>query len=125
MIRVAELFRDYQLSIAETLYKAEVDQCIEEYKTEKEGLKAKIMQGIEDKKRRLRDDRDNFDINNESEVQRNQTNKRATRMTATKVVTDESKKGKRPGRSTAVLGFMLKEHEIYDDMAVFRKVCFY
>jgi hypothetical protein len=60
----AEIIRDYQIQVAEALYRAEIEDCINDFEHEKDNLKQRIMQSIDDRKRKLKDDKDNFDIHN-------------------------------------------------------------
>ncbi|KAI8820414.1 Sds3-like-domain-containing protein [Fimicolochytrium jonesii] len=60
----AESFRDYQMECAAMLYKHEHDTIIAEFKVrDKEAVKEKMLEALEEKKRKIRDDRANFDIN--------------------------------------------------------------
>ncbi|KAI9105947.1 Sds3-like-domain-containing protein [Phlyctochytrium arcticum] len=58
----ASYFKDYQLECANVIYEHEHDYTIAEYKREREALRERMLQVLDDKKRKLREDRENFDV---------------------------------------------------------------
>lgn len=60
----ATMWRDYQLSIAKTLFHQEREQIEQDYLQEKNGLKEKMLQQLEERRKRLREDRETLTIEN-------------------------------------------------------------
>ncbi|KAL2914869.1 histone deacetylase and transcriptional regulator [Polyrhizophydium stewartii] len=58
----AELFREYELQCAQEIYDKEHEAALAEYMAEKEGLREKMLGDLEERKRKLKEDRDSFDV---------------------------------------------------------------
>ncbi|KAI8612009.1 Sds3-like-domain-containing protein [Chytriomyces sp. MP71] len=61
-IRRAELFRNYQIETANSMYQAEKEAYDQEYLAEKQGLRDKILAQLEERRKKLKEDRENFDM---------------------------------------------------------------
>ncbi|KAF9196543.1 Breast cancer metastasis-suppressor 1 [Haplosporangium sp. Z 11] len=61
----ARLYRDYQFGCAQHAYELETELAEEEYMAEREGLREKMLAAIDNKRRALRDDKENLDITND------------------------------------------------------------
>ncbi|KAJ3285967.1 hypothetical protein HK104_009232 [Borealophlyctis nickersoniae] len=125
-IKKAELFRNYQIECANHLYQIEHETSMREYMQEKQSLRERMISGLEERKRKLKDDRENFDINNVDaaiEAQKTIGTRKATRATAAKQP-EEKKEKRRKVTNMGGLVFLLKEHEILDDMGVVRRASF-
>eukprot|EP00842_Homolaphlyctis_polyrhiza_P000168 jgi/Hompol1/1151/HPOL_004470-RA len=138
----AQLFRDYEQECAQRVYQLEHETSIQEYTAEKEGLLEKMLGDLEDRKRKLKEERDSFDLGNDASLETNKggprKNTRHTLLsggggtgsgtgsgangTGAQGKGDEPRKGKR-GRieKGPVLVFQLKDHEIYDDLGLLRR----
>lgn len=68
-IENAKLWQDYQLSCAERLYHLETEQVEQDYISEKEGLRDKMLLQIEHRRRKLKEDRENLTIDGGSPQQ--------------------------------------------------------
>ena len=62
----AALFRDYQLEMARKSAQTELQAAEDEYMAEKQGLREKLLASIEERRRQLKDERENLDITNGS-----------------------------------------------------------
>lgn len=100
------------------------------------------MNSIDEKKRKLREERDSFDVDNGmfckirfilqitplysdsvSDQPKNHGTRKTTRQLTSQTRDQDSKREKRKKTgNNAVLPFLLKEHEIFDDVTVIRKV---
>ncbi|KAI9340304.1 Sds3-like-domain-containing protein [Obelidium mucronatum] len=127
-IKKAELFRNYQLECAITIYQAEKEAYDQEYLSEKQGLREKILSQLEERRKKLKEDRENFEISNEvsSDAQKTITRK-TTRAQAAKVP-EETKgpggpryKAKGKAASGPTLPIQVKDHEMYEDLAMMRR----
>lgn len=61
-IKRAELFYQYQQDTASQLFTMERDAYLEEYKQEHDSLQEQMLEALEQKKRKLRDDYENLDL---------------------------------------------------------------
>ncbi|RUP52403.1 Sds3-like-domain-containing protein, partial [Jimgerdemannia flammicorona] len=64
MIDQKRLFRNFQLECAGNQYELETKQAEEEYMAEKQGLREKMLAGVEERRKKLKEDKDNLDISN-------------------------------------------------------------
>ncbi|KAH6589353.1 hypothetical protein BASA50_010098 [Batrachochytrium salamandrivorans] len=122
-LRAAELFRDYELECAQRIYQLEYDTSLAEYTTEKAGLGEKMLQELYEKKRKLKEERDGFDVSNDAtlEVTKSIGIRKAARLNPGRS-DDQRKVGKRSKVSSGpVLVFQLKDHEIYEDLGNLRR----
>lgn len=60
----SRMYREYQLAAADKLLRTETRQAEDEYKSEKQGLRDKMLQQLEEKRQKLKEDKDNLDISN-------------------------------------------------------------
>ncbi len=107
---------------------------------EKEGLKEKMLSALEDRKRKLKDELETFDLNQgrdfflfskktflkkiEVTIESRTMVTRKTRASAPKTQEEPTnkKEKKRKGVNNPALVGLLKDHEIYDDITYFRRV---
>lgn len=82
-----------------------------------------MLQDISERKRKLREDRDNFDISNDATFESSKTNatRKAQRTVATRNEEQQKKNEYRRKPKVPVLPFQLKDHEIYDDLTILRR----
>ncbi|KAI8585946.1 Sds3-like-domain-containing protein [Geranomyces variabilis] len=84
----AELFLKYQMESAARMFKHEHELAMTEYKRDREAVKERMLSVLEDKKRKVRDDRENFDVSHivaETTIEDSRTGTRkATRSHAAK-----------------------------------------
>ncbi|KAJ3097488.1 hypothetical protein HDU97_004855 [Phlyctochytrium planicorne] len=118
-IHQAELYRDYQLECADKLYQMEKELCLQEFA----GLKDRILASLEDKKRKLKEDRDNFVITNDISLDSQKAigTRKATRALTAKQPDDKGLKRRKTNNTNPVLPFQLKDSEIFEDLNVLRK----
>ncbi|KAI9018404.1 Sds3-like protein [Hyaloraphidium curvatum] len=123
LIRQAELFRDYQLHCATVLYEAEKASAQEDYHNEKQGLKEKMLLDLENKRRKLREERENFDVMAVTADGAMDQKARATRRNPmTKGVGEERKERRRKQQQGPQCPYLLKDSEIHEDLNVLRRV---
>ncbi|KAJ3105737.1 hypothetical protein HDU96_008450 [Phlyctochytrium bullatum] len=118
-IHQAELYRDYQLDCADRLFQLEKEQCLQEF----EGLREKILARLEDRKRKLREDRENFALTNDIslEAQKAIGTRKATRALTARQPDDRKEKRRKTNNSNPVLPFLLKDSEAFEDLQLIRK----
>ncbi|ORX58829.1 hypothetical protein DM01DRAFT_1333451 [Hesseltinella vesiculosa] len=58
----SRMFRDYQKSVTDKQFLLEIRQAEEEYLTEKHEIREKLFAVLEDKRRKLKEDKDNYDL---------------------------------------------------------------
>ncbi|KAI8927180.1 Sds3-like-domain-containing protein [Entophlyctis helioformis] len=124
-IKQAELFRDYELECAQRIYQLEYEASLAEFNAERDGLREKMLQELDEKKRKLKDDRDSFDVSNDASLENMKAvvgTRKATRQTVQRVEEQQKKEKRRKAPNGPVLVFQLKDHEIYDDLGVLRRV---
>ncbi|KND02757.1 uncharacterized protein SPPG_01840 [Spizellomyces punctatus DAOM BR117] len=118
----AALFRDYQLDCANVIYRHEHDSTVLEYKKEKESLREKLLSNLEEKKRKLKEDRENFDMHtvvvDTIEDQRLGTRK-ATRSHAAK--TDDKKEKRRKTQALPGLVVLASDDVALQDLSIIRR----
>ncbi|KAI9349999.1 Sds3-like-domain-containing protein [Zopfochytrium polystomum] len=112
-IAKARLFLEYRLSCARETFKLEKAGSDEEYEAEKTALFDRINAAIEDRRKRLKEDRENMDIPDPTLTS---TVRKITRSNAARA--PESKDKKRPKHPQL---HPLKEHEIMEDLTWLRK----
>ncbi|KAK9767746.1 hypothetical protein K7432_002221 [Basidiobolus ranarum] len=64
-----KLYREYLSSNVERIYEAEVQRAEEEYEKEKQSIKEKLLAAIEEKKSKLKEDKDSSQIINEYTIE--------------------------------------------------------
>ncbi|KAJ3138791.1 hypothetical protein HK100_012251 [Physocladia obscura] len=124
-IRKAELFRNYQLECANAMYQAEKEAYDQEYLLEKQGLREKILSQLEDRRKKLKEDRDYFDASNEvSDSNKAIYTRKTTRAQAAKLP-DDKKEGRFKAKGKASTGpslpIQVKDHELYDDLTILKR----
>ncbi|KAJ3114510.1 Sin3 histone deacetylase corepressor complex component SDS3 [Physocladia obscura] len=124
-IRKAELFRNYQLECANAMYQAEKEAYDQEYLLEKQGLREKILSQLEDRRKKLKEDRDYFDASNEvSDSNKAMYTRKTTRAQAAKLP-DDKKEGRFKAKGKAstgpILPIQIKDHELYDDLTILKR----
>ncbi|KAG0164382.1 hypothetical protein DFQ28_010519 [Apophysomyces sp. BC1034] len=62
MIDSGRVFRDYQNQVTENHFRMEVERAKQEYLTEKQGVREKLFAALEEKRRKLKEDKDNCDL---------------------------------------------------------------
>ncbi|KAJ3075067.1 hypothetical protein BCR33DRAFT_715095 [Rhizoclosmatium globosum] len=124
-IKKAELFRNYQLECAMAMYQAEKEAYDQEYLAEKQGLREKILQQLEERRKKLKEDRENFDVSNEVSSESQKTTTRKTTRAQAAKMTDEKKEGRGKSKGKAsngpTLPIQVKDHEMYEDLAMMRR----
>lgn len=119
----ANRWKEYQLQCAEAAYKEEREQAEQEYRTEKEGLKERLLAQIEERKRKLQEDKEALTIDNDlptdtsSRLQPRKLRKRNPIEAAA-----EMRAAKRKQPQGASLNERLKDTEIMDDLMQLSKV---
>ncbi|KAJ3026115.1 hypothetical protein HK097_006527, partial [Rhizophlyctis rosea] len=127
IIRRAELFRDYQLERVERLYESERETTVREYTQERQGLREKMMAALEERKRKLKEDRDSFDINNFDvtlDAKQSMGTRKHTRAAAGKAPEEGRKEKRRKVDKNPQLqgmAFLLGENEVTEDLTVLRR----
>jgi hypothetical protein len=124
MVWLAELWRDYKLKRAKEWYENEKQITEEEYSSEKNGLCEKMITNLQEKKKRLLEDKESFDINlYETEMKGNtrklRNKKNAFAMSYEYNEKPSNKKGKTTG---PVLNYEIPEFDILEDLSVIRRV---
>ncbi|KAJ3016446.1 hypothetical protein HKX48_004021 [Thoreauomyces humboldtii] len=121
----AELFRNYRLECAALMYKHEHDLAITEFKAKRDGMKEKLMAGLEDKKRKMREERENFDVHHvlgEAPIDDQQMGTRkATRANAAKNP-EEKKEKRRKIQALPGLVVTVSEDAAASDLNLIRRV---
>ncbi|KAK3828338.1 MAG: Sds3-like-domain-containing protein [Benniella sp.] len=119
----ARLYRDYQFECAQQAYELETELAEEEYMTEREGLREKMLAVIDAKRRALRDDKENLDITNdfalEPSSRANHTRRLRKRGQETEV---GSKNSKRKTNAPPNPKWQAPDADALDDLSSIRKV---
>ncbi|OZJ02893.1 hypothetical protein BZG36_03808 [Bifiguratus adelaidae] len=119
MIFSAQLFRDYQIERIETEYEQERAAAEDDYKAEKRGLRDKMIGDIEERRRRLKEEKDSHDLNIDVIADSNgrlNRNLRKRGMESTETKTNKRKQVQGPA-----FVMTLKEEDIIMDLAAIRK----
>ncbi|KAI9142391.1 Sds3-like-domain-containing protein [Paraphysoderma sedebokerense] len=121
----ADLFRQWQIEHAEEMCEFEIKAAEEEYLNERTTLREKMIQSLEDKKRKLQDEREALEISN-ADVSMSSSNRANTRKLRRRNANDGDDKPTKTKRQrdqkVPPLGG-LKEREILDDLMKLREVC--
>ncbi|KAI7825175.1 Sds3-like-domain-containing protein [Gamsiella multidivaricata] len=120
----ARLFRDYQFECAQHAYELETELAEEEYKTEQEGLREKMLTVIDAKRRALRDDKENLDITNDFALEPTSRANSARRMLRKRGQESEvgSKNSKRKPNAPANCKWLASDADALDDLSLIRKI---
>ena len=123
----ANLWRDYQLACAETMYHLEREQVEQEYLAEKNGLKEKMLQQIDERRKRLKEDRDALSIDNDASMDNGSRNAngaavRKLRRRVQEPAPDTTRTSKRRQQQGPPVQLALKENEILEDLFILSKL---
>ncbi|KAF9168118.1 histone deacetylase and transcriptional regulator [Actinomortierella ambigua] len=122
-IEKASLYRDYQNACAQQAYEAEIQNAEEEYMTEREGLREKMLADVEAKRRALREDKENLDIGNDFAIESTTRPHHTRKLRKRGQDTEPGNKGtKRKASQPAGARWQAPESDAMDDMAAIRKV---
>ncbi|KAG0202059.1 hypothetical protein BGX28_005309 [Mortierella sp. GBA30] len=119
----ARLYRDYQFECAQQAYELETEMAEEEYNGEREGLREKMLTVIDNKRRALRDDKENLDIANDFALEpvsrAHHTRKLRKRVPDAEV---GAKSSKRKANMPAPVKWMAVDSDALEDLNSLRKV---
>ncbi|KAI1298621.1 hypothetical protein EDD11_006761 [Mortierella claussenii] len=119
----ARLYRDYQFECAQQAYELETELAEEEYMTEREGLREKMLAVIDSKRRALRDDKENLDITNDFALEptsrANHTRRLRKRGQEQEV---GSKNSKRKTNMPPIAKWLATDADALDDLGHIRKI---
>ncbi|KAI9276373.1 Sds3-like-domain-containing protein [Sporodiniella umbellata] len=119
MIDDGQLFREYQKQITDHQFELEIYQAEEEYLLETHEVREKMFNVLEEKRRKLKEDKDNYDLaydlilDTQSRLNRRNLRKRGAD-------TMESKANKKKQMNGPALVFKLKENDLNSDMQQIR-----
>ncbi|KAI8071758.1 Sds3-like-domain-containing protein [Gongronella butleri] len=120
-IQDGRMFRDYQTSVTDKQFTLEIHQAEEEYMVEKHEVREKLFAALEDKRRKLKEDKDNcdltFDVLMETQTR---SNKRSLRKRGMETADGKSSNSKRKQATGPTLMFRLKDDELLDDLQAMR-----
>ncbi|KAI9496927.1 Sds3-like-domain-containing protein [Zychaea mexicana] len=113
-IKEGRLFQQYQEQVTDTQFKQEISHAEEEYMAEKQEMREKLFATLEEKRRKLKEEKDNcelaYDMAMESQAR---MLKRTLRKRGLEQV--DSKSIKRKQLSGPALVFRLKDHDLQSD----------
>ncbi|CAO3621036.1 unnamed protein product [Cunninghamella blakesleeana] len=115
----SRLFLDYQTEITDKQFTMEIDQAEEEYLAEKHEVREKLYAVLDEKRRKLKEDKDNCDLSYDVVLEtQTRMNKRSLRKRG--MDNGDNKTNRRKQVSGPQLVFRLKEEEVYDDLQAMR-----
>ncbi|KAF9571385.1 Sin3 histone deacetylase corepressor complex component SDS3 [Mortierella alpina] len=121
-IASARLYRDYQFECAQQAYELETEMAEDEYMNEREGLREKMLAVIDNKRRALRDDKENLDIANDFALEP-VSRAHHTRKLRKRVPETEINKGpKRKANMPAPVRWVAVDSDALEDLNSMRKV---
>ncbi|KAG0287338.1 hypothetical protein BGZ98_004675 [Dissophora globulifera] len=122
-IASARLYRDYQFECAQHAYELETELAEEEYMTEREGLREKMLAVIDSKRRALRDDKENLDISNDFALEPTSraNNTRRLRKRGQEMEAG-AKNSKRKTNQPPMAKWLASDADALDDLSLIRKV---
>jgi len=118
-ITSSDLWKQYQLNNINSMYEAEKRQAEDEFKSEKEELKRRLLNEIIDKQRKLEEEKSSMSLEDGSETRSNFTRKlrrRAYEPTPTAASANQLRK-----KHTPQINYTLKESEIMEDLYSIRR----
>ncbi|ORX87526.1 hypothetical protein K493DRAFT_80977 [Basidiobolus meristosporus CBS 931.73] len=115
-----KLYREYLTTHVERIYEAEVQKAEEEYEREKQGIKEKLLATIEEKKSKLKEDKDSSQIINEYAIESPSRSHSTRKLRKRNMEHTEVKPTKRRNLSGPAISIALKEEEIREDMTMLR-----
>ncbi|RKP39759.1 Sds3-like-domain-containing protein [Dimargaris cristalligena] len=118
----AELLCNYQLGGAYKLYKDEIVRLEEEYNAEKEELRERLRNSIEDRLKRLKEDRDILDINQDfpGDAGPRSNSKRNLRKRGPEPTDQKTSKKKR--QVSVTLSYAVTEEDAQEDLSLMKKM---
>ncbi|KAJ3262594.1 hypothetical protein HK103_000123 [Boothiomyces macroporosus] len=111
----AEVLKKYQLECSQKVYELERDLCIQEYR----GLQEEMLEQLEARKRKLKEDRESFDLGNDGSIDTFKPATRKTTRNGSKL--EERKEKRRKPQIQATINLLLKDNEVIDDLNLIRK----
>ncbi|KAI8092466.1 Sds3-like-domain-containing protein [Halteromyces radiatus] len=118
-IEDGRLLRDYQTQVTDKQFTLEIHRAEEEYLAEKHEVREKLFAVLEEKRRRLKEEKDNcdlaYDVVMESQTRMNKRSLRKRGMD-----NGDNKLNKRKQVSGPTLIFRLKDEEVFDDLQAMR-----
>ncbi|KAJ3276420.1 hypothetical protein HDV01_005043 [Terramyces sp. JEL0728] len=124
----AEVLKKYQLECSQKVYELERDLCVQEYrvsltnKAEHEGLQEEMLEQLEARKRKLKEDRESFDLGNDGAIDSFKPATRKTTRNGGKI--EDRKEKRRKPQIQATISLLLKDNEVIDDLNLIRRVCY-
>ncbi|KAF8981161.1 hypothetical protein BGZ46_003174 [Entomortierella lignicola] len=119
----ARYYRDYQFECAEHAYQLETELAEEEYMTEREGLREKMLAVIDSKRRALRDDKENLDITNDFALEPTSRANHTRRLRKRGQEQETgAKNSKRKTNAPPAAKWLASDADALDDLSQIRKV---
>ncbi|KAJ3015139.1 Sin3 histone deacetylase corepressor complex component SDS3 [Thoreauomyces humboldtii] len=120
----AEIFRDVQIDAVSDMYDIEYDQAVVDFETIRAAMKQSMLAFLEEKKRRVRELRENMDVlSTIAETTKDEqmtTSRKATRAASAKHP-DERKEKRRKGPLLPSLSVQVSEESARNDLDLIRK----
>ncbi|KAI8333948.1 Sds3-like-domain-containing protein [Chlamydoabsidia padenii] len=114
-----QLFRDYQTQVTDRQFTLEIHHAEEEYLAERNEVREKLFAVLEEKRRKLKEDKDNCDLAYDVVLESHtRMNKRSLRKRG--MENGDGKLNKRKQLSVPAIVFRLKDEEMYDDLQAMR-----
>ncbi|KAI8358479.1 hypothetical protein EDC96DRAFT_241259 [Choanephora cucurbitarum] len=119
MIEDGQLFREYQKQVTENQFRLEIYQAEEEYTAETQEIREKLFTVLEEKRRKLKEDKDNCDLaydlvmDTQARLHKRNLRKRGPEN-------PDSKSNKKKHLNGPSLVFKLKDDDILSDMQAMR-----
>jgi len=123
-LRVAKLWRDYQLECIENIYKAEREHAENDHLNEQQSLREQMLSTLQEKVKRLEEEKNSMEITtvrsdaNHDAVSRGGPNTRKQRR---KHLEQDNKNPKKRILAGPQMITALKEHEVMEDLLNIRK----
>ncbi|KAJ1656655.1 hypothetical protein IWQ61_003808 [Dispira simplex] len=120
-IHKAKLLCDYQLAAVEKLYTDEIHRAEEEYNTEKEELREKLRNSVEERLKRLREEKDVLDTSHDGNLDGNSRGGSKRNLRKRGADQNDAKPTKRKHPATITLPYMASDDDITDDLTLIKK----
>ncbi|CAJ0868543.1 11406_t:CDS:2 [Entrophospora sp. SA101] len=124
MLEKARLYRSYRLECVEKMFEAEIKQVEKDYTTEKQGLKEQMLADIDERKKKIKEEYEGFDVTSDSVIE-SSTRYHPQRKLRTRVKEETEVKVKKTKLSRPTVSVKLHESEINDDLAEIGKVIWF
>ncbi|CAJ0862918.1 3857_t:CDS:10 [Entrophospora sp. SA101] len=121
MLEKARLYRSYRLECVEKMFEAEIKQVEKDYTTEKQGLKEQMLADIDERKKKIKEEYEGFDVTSDSVIE-SSTRYHPQRKLRTRVKEETEVKVKKTKLSRPTVSVKLHESEINDDLAEIGKL---